>query len=166
MKAHFTLYVNVSCLIRKALNYIINRLVTANLKIRKKIFQTTRGHFHEALREGSWEAISSWHSASVVSHDKLRHPRPQVGALKGEQWRARLGLHRRRARDEERGAVIISPGLLVRKLGLCSMHHGSCQRTSVMDTLYGDPAMWVKSSCLRLVLPAGYLIYWKLSDGL
>lgn len=70
------------------------------------------------------------------------------GAEGGGCWRASREGHASgytsSEKDGERGL-----GLLLRKLGPCSIRHRSCQCTSLMDTLHGDPAMWVRSSCLR-----------------
>lgn len=155
-RGHFTVYikVNISHLVRLEWHLIalLSAMVTANLKP-----ETTTG---EALRAGCWEATSSLtesirgQSWQPPTSAPLRwggwggdgqpgiEGRTVKGALQAtssqrQGWRAR--------------AVIISPGLLLRKLGPSSIHH---QCTSLIDTLHGDPAMWGRSSCLCLVLPA------------
>lgn len=104
--------------------------------------------------QGSWGAADAELQRSAVTSAGFHILRwwSRRGALKGERRRARLGLYtlwerwgwRARGRDHS-SSLLRKP----RPAGRRSIRHRSCQCTSLTDTLGGDPAMWVRSSCLR-----------------
>lgn len=105
--------------------------------------------FQGTLRVRSWAAIPPWCRVSEVSHDERWHPQVRGGAgreghasgyiFRGDRWSVR---------------AVISPGLLDTSQELPAV----CQS---LTHFHGDPATWVKSSCLSLHPPAGEFIYWK-----